>query len=166
MNKIKDIASLLGLRLFEEFEINKVPYGPCADYTKTIHFGRHRFAYGGLEKYDSENDKWVDPDANVFNHLLTRLYEIRKHILTIEEKKYLDNMIAPFEYYVKTLEKKSCKVNDHDYEYIRITVSDMFDKTKQLWYDSYLFTPDGDFEFMELDKKYEKYQLELEFPKK
>ena len=166
MNKIKDIAFLLGLRLFEEFEINKAPYGPYANYTKTIHFGRHRFTYDGLEKYDSENDKWVEPDINVFNHLLNGYYEIKKHVLTIKEKKYLDNMIAPFEYFVTTLEKLSCKVNNHDYEYIRITVNDMFDTTKRLWYDSYLFVPDSDFKFMELNKEYEKYQLELEFPKK
>lgn len=161
MNKIETVASLFSLKINEEFDINKVTYVYGYTYSKTESLGRFRFTYNGLEKYDSDKKEWVEPETYMLNCLLKGAYEIKKHILTLKEKSYLEHMISPCEKYVKTFEKKSCQFNDHDYEYICITYNDVYTETTNIW-TSHLLPPETMFKFMELNKVYEKYQLELE----
>ena len=161
MNNIEAVADILGLKINEEFDIAKIPYGPEWNKSRAINYGRFRFTYGGLEKYDSDKRKWEDSVASMFNGLLIGKYDIKKHALTLKEKSYLEHMISPYEEYVKTFEKKFYQLNDHDYEYIRITSNDVFAEVNNVW-TSYLFPPGTMFKFMELNKVYDKYQLELE----
>lgn len=161
MNRIETVASLFSLKINEEFDINKVTYGYGYTYSKAESLGRFRFTYDGLEKYDSDKREWVEPEVNMLNYLLKGTYDIKKHVLTLKEKSYLEHMISPYEKYVKTFEKKSYQSNDHDYEYICITSNDVYAETKDIW-TSHLLPPGTMFKFMELNKVYEKYQLELE----
>ena len=161
MNKIETVASLFNLKINEEFDINKVTYVYGYTYSKTESLGRFRFTYDGLEEYCSDNKKWLESETTMFNRLLKGGYSIKKHVLTLKEKSYLEHMISPYEKYVKTFEKKSYQSNDHDYEYICITSNDVYAETKDIW-TSHLLPPGTMFKFMELNKVYEKYQLELE----
>lgn len=161
MNKIEAVADILGLKIYEEFDVDKVPYGPEWNNSRVVNYGRFRFTYDGLEEYYSDNKKWLESETTMFNRLLKGGYSIKKHVLTLKEKSYLEHMISPYEKYVKTFEKKSYQSNDHDYEYICITSNDVYDETNNIW-TSHLLPPGTMFKFMELNKVYEKYQLELE----
>ena len=162
MNNIEAVADILGLKIYEEFDINKIPYGPEWNNSRAINYGRFRFTYDGLEKYNSDKKEWADSVASMFNGLLIGKYDIKKHVLTLKEKSYLEHMISPYEEYVKTFEKKSYQSNDHDYEYIRITSNDVYAETKDGIWTSHLLPPGTMFKFMELNKAYDKYQSELE----
>lgn len=162
VNYIKEIATLFGLKVYEEFDINKVIYGYRYTYSKTECLGRFRFTYDGFEKYDSDKREWVEPEATMFNCLLKGMYDIRKHVLTLKEKSYLEHMISPYEKYVKTFEKQSCKIIDQEFECVQITTNDGYDEDKEVWTHTHLLPPGTMFKFMELGKKYEKFQLELE----
>ena len=162
MNRIETVASLFNLKINEEFDINKVTYGYGYTYSKAESLGRFRFTYNGLEKYDSDKREWIEPEAYMLNCLLKGAYDIKEHVLTLKEKSYLEHMISPYEKYVKTFEKKSYQSNDHDYEYIRITSNDVYAETKDGIWTSHLLPPGTMFKFMELNKAYDKYQLELE----
>ena len=60
MNRIEAVADILGLKINEEFDINKVIYDyDYYTYSKIEGLGRFRFTYGGLEKYDSDKREWV-----------------------------------------------------------------------------------------------------------
>ena len=161
MNNIEAVADIIGLKINEEFDIAKIPYGPEWNKSRAINYGRFRFTYGGLEKYDSDKRKWEESVASMFNGLVIGKYDIKKHALTLKEKSYLEHMISPYEKYVKTFEKKSYRSNDHDYEYVRITSNDAYAETNNIW-TSHLLPPGTMFKFMELNKEYDKYQLELE----
>ena len=71
-------------------------------------------------------------------------------------------MISPYEKYVKTFEKKSCKIIDQEFECVQITTNDGYDEDKEVWTHTHLLPSGTMFKFMELGKKYEKFQLELE----
>ena len=162
MNRIEAVADIFGLKVYEEFDINKVQYDPKWNYSNYVGCGRFRFTYGGLEKYDSDKREWVEPEVTMFNCLLKDAYRIKKHILTLKEKSYLEHMISPYERYVKTFEKQSCKIIDQEFECVQITTNDGYDKDKEVWTHTHLLPPGTMFKFMELGKKYEKFQLELE----
>ena len=163
MNRIEAIAGILGLKINEEFDINKVIYGhDYYTYSKCEGLGRFRFTYNGLEKYDSDKREWVEPEAYIFNCLLKGAYDIQKHVLTLKEKSYLEHMISPYEKYVKTFEKQSCKIIDQEFECVQITTNDGCNKDKEVWTHTHLLPFGTMFKFMELGKKYEKFQLELE----
>ena len=162
MNNIEAVADILGLKINEEFDIAKIPYGPEWNKSRAINYGRFRFTYGGLEKYDSDKREWVEPEATIFNCLLKGAYDIKKHVLTLKEKSYLEHMISPYEKYVKTFEKQSCKIIDQEFECVQITTNDGYDEDKEVWTHTHLLPPGTMFKFMELGKKYEKFQLELE----
>lgn len=162
MNYIKEVATLFGLKVYEEFDINQVQYDPRWNYSKYEGLGRFRFTYNGLEKYDSDKREWVEPEATIFNCLLKGAYDIQKHVLTLKEKSYLEHMISPYEKYVKTFEKQSCKIIDQEFECVQITTDDGYDEDKEVRTHTHLLPPGEMFKFMELGKKYEKFQLELE----
>ena len=162
MNRIEAIADILGLKINEEFDINKDIYDYDYTYPKYENLGRFRFTYAGLEKYDSDKREWVEPEVTIFNCLLKGAYRIKKHVLTLKEKSYLEHMISPYEKYVKTFEKQSCKIIDQEFECVQITTNDGYDKDKEVWTHTHLLPPGTMFKFMELGKKYEKFQLELE----
>ena len=133
MNRIEAIAGILGLKINEEFDINKVIYDyDYYTYSKIECLGRFRFTYGGLEKYDSDRREWVEPEATMFNCLLKGTYDIQKHVLTLKEKSYLEHMISPYEKYVKTFEKQSCKIIDQEFECVQITTNDGYDEDKEV----------------------------------
>ena len=162
MNRIEAVADIFGLKVYEEFDINKVIYDYAYTFSKTECLGRFRFTYDGLEKYDSNKREWLEPEATMFNCLLKGTYHIKKHILTLKEKSYLEHMISPYEKYVKTFEKQSCKIIDQEFECVQITTNDGYDEDKEVWTHTHLLPPGTMFKFMELGKKYEKFQLELE----
>lgn len=162
MNYIKEVATLFGLKVYEEFDINQVQYDYKWNYSKTVSCGRFRFTYDGLEKYDSGKRKWVEPESTILNCLLIGKYDIKKHVLTLEEKSYLEHMISPYEKYVKTFEKKSCKNIEQELECVQITTNDVYDEDKEVLNHTHLLPPGEMFKFMELNKVYKKYQLELE----
>ena len=98
----------------------------------------------------------------MFNRLLKGGYSIKKHVLTLKEKSYLEHMISPYEKYVKTFKKQSCKIIDQEFECVQITTNDGYDEDKEVWTYTHLLPPGTMFKFMKLGKKYEKFQLELE----
>ena len=77
MNRIEAIAGILGLKINEEFDINKVIYDYAYTFSKAESLGRFRFTYDGLEKYDSDKREWVEPEATIFNCLLKGAYDIK-----------------------------------------------------------------------------------------
>ena len=77
MNKIETVADILGLKIYEEFDVDKVPYGPEWNNSRVVNYGRFRFTYDGLEKYDSDKREWVEPEATMFNCLLKGTYDIK-----------------------------------------------------------------------------------------
>ena len=162
MNCIEAVAALLGLKVYEEFDINKVICDYAYTFSKTECLGRFRFTYDGLVKYDSDKKEWLEPEVTMFNCLLKGAYRIKKHVLTLKEKSYLEHMISPYEKYVKTFEKQSCKIIDQEFECVQITTDDGYDEDKEVWTHTHLLPPGTMFKFMELGKKYEKFQLELE----
>lgn len=162
MNRIEAVADIFGLKVYEEFDINKVIYDYAYTFSKAESLGRFRFTYAGLEKYDSDKREWVEPEVTIFNCLLKGAYDIKKHVLTLKEKSYLEHMISPYEKYVKTFEKQSCKIIDQEFEYIQITTNDGYDEDKEVWTHTHLLPPGKMFKFMKLGKKYKKFQLELE----
>ena len=162
MNRIDAVAALLGLKVYEEFDINKVICDYAYTFSKTEGLGRFRFTYDGLEKYDSNKREWVEPEAYMLNCLLKGAYDIKEHILTSKEKSYLEHMISPYEKYVKTFEKQSCKIIDQEFECVQITTDDGYDEDKEVLTYTHLLSSGTMFKFMELGKKYEKFQLELE----
>ena len=162
MNRIEAVVDIFGLKVYEEFDINKVIYDYAYTFSKVESLGRFRFTYGGLEKYDSDKREWVESEATMFNCLLKSTYRIKKHVLTLKEKSYLEHMISPYEKYVKTFEKKYCKIIDQEFECVQITTNDCYDEDKEVWTHTHLLPPGTMFKFMELNKKYEKFQLELE----
>lgn len=162
MNRIEAVADILGLKIYEEFDVDKVPYGPERNNSRVVNYGRFRFTYDGLEEYCSDNKKWLESETTMFNRLLKGGYSIKKHVLTLKEKSYLEHMISPYEKYVKTFEKKSCKIIDQEFECVQITTNDGYDEDKEVRTHTHLLPPGMMFKFMELDKKYEKFQLELE----
>ena len=76
MNHIEAAADIFGLKVYEEFDINKVIYGYRYTYSKTECLGRFRFTYDGFEKYDSDKREWVEPEATMFKFMeLGKKYE-------------------------------------------------------------------------------------------
>ena len=77
MNSIEAVAALLGLKVYEEFDINKVICDYAYTFSKTECLGRFRFTYDGLVKYDSDKREWVEPEVTMFNCLLKGTYRIK-----------------------------------------------------------------------------------------
>ena len=77
VNRIEAVADIFGLKVNEEFDVNKVIYDYAYTFSKTEGLGRFRFTYDGLEKYDSNKREWVEPEATMFNCLLKDAYRIK-----------------------------------------------------------------------------------------
>lgn len=91
MNKMKEVAQLLGVEIDEEFEI----VGKECKY---------RIVKDGLEALLDSN-RWHPTNGNYLVSLIKGTFEIKKPILDKVEKKYLENVIRPFRDRVIEIEK-------------------------------------------------------------
>lgn len=92
MNKMKEVAQLLGVELDEEF------------YIKTLG-SKYRITSNGLETENSITRGWDISLNHFFRDLLTGKLEIKKPILDKVEKEYLENVIRPFRDTVECITK-------------------------------------------------------------
>lgn len=110
MNKMKEVAQLLGVELNEEFEI---PGGAC----------KFKITNKGLMKLSTTKGTWDDASSSIMDLLLLGKFEIKKPILNKQEKQYLENVVKPFKNRVKYIAKHKELFNG-DLEYIMISVRD------------------------------------------
>lgn len=85
MNRMKEVAQMLGVELGEEFKI------------KYDHF-KYKITERGLERFDSYDNRWY-LGAPTFVELLRgdcKIIKLPKPILDDVEKEYLSNIITPF----------------------------------------------------------------------
>ena len=110
MNYMEQITQLLGVELYEEFNI---------DVYKSI---RYRFTEHGLEFFSEDLKEWRRNNLYIYK-IFTGEYKIvklPKPILDDVEKKYLSNIIKPFRDCIKFISK----YGSSDYEYVTITYYD------------------------------------------
>lgn len=112
MNYMKEVAQMLGVELYEEFNI---------DFYKDT---KYRFTERGLECFSEQGKIWIH--SIYIYRLFTGDYEIvkiPKPILDEAEKEYLSNIIKPFRNCVTSVTKRHC-FNSHEIEYISVTYID------------------------------------------
>lgn len=102
MNKMFIVASLLELKLDQEFKIK----GEDKIFMLTKH--------GILSK--KGNEEFIKESATYLENLLCGSYEIDDDVLSEEEKSYLSNIVKPFRAQVQYIMKD----NNHDFENIVI----------------------------------------------
>lgn len=145
MNYMKEVAKMLGVELYEEFNISFYKY---IKYRLTEH---------GLEYFYEQDKKWMVSDC--LNGILRGTYEIvkiQKPILDDIEKEYLNNIIKPWRDCVNCIFKSKAS----NFEYIIIAYCD---KLSEIEYDMYLptFEVGTMYKGMELGKKYTLKELGL-----
>lgn len=108
MNKMKEVAQLLGVELNEEFEVVRRDY-------------RCKITNEGLMKFSIAKGEWDKTIFSTMDLLLLGKFEVRKPILDKQEKEYLENVIRPFKDRVKHIIKRR-DIYMADMEYITIDV--------------------------------------------
>lgn len=145
MNRMEEVAHMLGLELNEKFRfkstIGLFPYDL-------------RFTKKKLEMYDSEWKKWNSTTFETLCNLLNGKYEvvkIPKPVLDEKEKKYLSLVIEPWKNEIKYM----VKIGYDDMEYIMI----VFDDLKEMPFPH--FKKGKYYKGMEWDKEYSLEELGL-----
>lgn len=116
-NKMKEVAQLLGVELYENFRYESTLTG-----LSKIEL---RFTEKYLEGYGSDINAWFNVTYETMCNLLNGEYKVVKlpqPILDDSERRYLANVIKPFKSRIKYFYKYAC-VNS-DYEAITAIMTD------------------------------------------
>lgn len=152
MNHMKEVAQILGVKIGEEFHVDK-GYPTWNDYGKNVVFTEDgKFEVVGAPYYCS--------DDILINILYGRLevFKLPKPILDEKEKEYLSNLIKPYRNRVKYIFKYTCE--DDDYEVVSVSMRDH-------GYCDYKnfpkFKKGSMYKNMELNKEYAMWELGLAY---
>lgn len=106
MNRMSEIAQILGIKLGEEFKIKGDDYS---------HFDKYRLTEERLEFF--ANGNWHDVSSTLV-YLLNgqaKVVKIPKPILTKEEREYLSMVIKPFKDDIRFIHKYTCFNDTKEY---------------------------------------------------
>lgn len=142
-NQMKEVAKLLDVEMDTPFYIKNTYYTP------------HKLTTKGLI------DCYCNNRNTILTKLLTGEYEIERPVLDSIEKRYLENLLAPFKNKVGYVTKYDS--GDKCFEYIGICIIGKFSFEEYI--DLPYFDKETMYKGMELNKKYTLKELEL-FQKK
>lgn len=136
MNRMKDVAKMLGVEIGEVFRIN-------------INYKKYKFNDSCLLRFDDSDKCWIDGSVSLIG-LLDGTFEIiklPKSILDDVEKEYLSNVIKPFRKKIRYI----CKRQLHEHDYIDIRYKDSYGEMSMIFPD---FKIGAMYKGMKLNKKY------------
>lgn len=134
-NKMKQVAELLGIEMYNYFYVNKNKgHNPCIITEKGM----------------------FDCRGNTRSYLLSKLLlgeiEIEPQILDEKEKRYLERVLRPFKDKVRYISKESTTIGTH---FINVSIYNDFDMSFPN------FEEDTMYKGMEIDRKYTLEELGL-----
>ena len=140
-NKMKKLAELLGVEIGKPFYIKGYAYNPCKLTCNRMMNKNNVLMYSDFFK------------------LLTGELEIKKPILSDDEKKYLENVLKPFK--DRVVYVKKIKPGDPNYEYIGFKIIYEDHRCPNNWCYLPYFKEGTMYKNMELDKYYSLDELGL-----
>ena len=144
-NKMKEVATLLGVELEEEFRIDGLSY-------------KCKLSNYGLMCWSNNLQRWYI--SSIIGELLTgemRITKISKPILDDVEKEYLSAVIKPFRKNIITIRK----IDYYEHEYIEIFIYHPGEIEGREVISFPYFNKGEMYKGMEIDKEYTLKELEL-----